>query len=127
MNRSAGSRRSLAKRAAFGGLVGLWSLATAPAFGAGHGPAFALATPTLGEGTWSSDTSVMNLTTDEGKAYMIREMLAYGITEDLTASLSVPLAPGADGLKLDNPPRTRGQAMMGGFGEVDSQFCRNWL
>lgn len=119
MNRSARSRRSPAKRAAFGGLVGLCSLAAVPSFAAGHGPAFALATPTLGEGAWSSDTSVMNLSTDEGNAYMVREMLAYGITEDLTASLSVPLAPGVDDLRLENPPRTRGQAMMGGFGEVE--------
>lgn len=98
----------------------VWALGSGPAVGAGHGPAFALATPTLGEGAWSSDTSVMNLTTDDGEAYMVREMLAYGLTEDLTASLSVPLAPGIDGLKLDDPPRTRGQVMMGGFSEVEA-------
>lgn len=100
-------------------LAGLWGLVSAPAFAAGHGPAFALGTPTLGEGAWSSDTSLMNLTTEEGEAFMLREMLAYGITEDITASLSFPLVAGSNDLRLKNPPRTRGQAMMGGFSEVE--------
>lgn len=98
-------------------LAGL--LLAARAFGAGHGPAFALGTPTLGQGAWSSDTSVMSFTTGEDEAFMFRQMFAYGITEDVTASLSFPLVEGVDDLKLENPPRTRGQAMMGGFGEVE--------
>lgn len=97
----------------------LWGILPGAAFGAGHGPAFALGTPTLGEGAWSSDTTMMNLTTEDDEAFMFRQMFAYGITEDLTASVSFPLVAGVNGLKADNPPRTRGQAMMGGFSEVE--------
>lgn len=60
----------------------------------GHGPAFALATPTLGAGQWSSDTAVMSTQDSTGTAVMYREMVGYGIDPDLTAAVSVPLAQG---------------------------------
>jgi len=58
----------------------------------GHGPAFALATPTLGQGQWSSDTAAMSTKNSLGTALMYRELVGYGITPDLQANLSVPLA-----------------------------------
>jgi hypothetical protein len=58
----------------------------------GHGPAFALATPTLGEGQWSSDTAAMSMESSLGTAFMYRELLGYGITPDLQVNVSVPLA-----------------------------------
>lgn len=76
-------------------LIGLLlSLVAMDAWADGHGPAFALATPTLGEGQWSSDTAAMSMDTGMGTALMYREMVGYGINPDLTAALSVPLAQG---------------------------------
>jgi len=76
-------------------LVGLLlSLTAVEARADGHGPAFALATPTLGEGQWSSDTAAMSMDTGMGTALMYREMVGYGIGPDLTATLSFPLAQG---------------------------------
>ncbi len=86
----------------------------------GHGPVFGLATPTLAKGGWSSDTVLMQLETDEGTRYMAREMLGYGISEDLQFSLAFPL--GKSGDKLTNPPRTRFGAMMGAFGDVEASL-----
>jgi hypothetical protein len=86
----------------------------------GHGPAFTLAPPTLGQGQWSSDTVGMTLGTHEGTAFMFRETIGYGISEDLQAMLSFPLGPTLD--KLTAPPRTRVGAMMGAFGDVESSL-----
>ena len=61
----------------------------------GHGPAFALATPTLGQGQWSSDTAFMSLENSLGTGIMYRELVGYGITPDLQASLSLPLTQGS--------------------------------
>ncbi len=87
----------------------------------GHGPTFTLATPTLGEGQWSSDTVAMSLKTEEGTRIMFREMLGYGINEDLQATLTFPL--GRTGDALSNPPRTRVGAMMGAFGDVEASLA----
>ena len=57
----------------------------------GHGPAFGLATPTLARGQWSSDTAVVQVDTQTGDTLSYREMLGYGITEDLQALLTFPL------------------------------------
>jgi hypothetical protein len=61
----------------------------------GHGPAYALATPTLAQGQWSSDTALMDMSSGMGSALSWREMAGYGITQDLTASFAFPLAQGA--------------------------------
>lgn len=82
----------------------------------GHGPAFGLATPTLAEGQWSSDTAGMTLSTAAGTAVMYREMLGYGITEDLQTSLTFPLGTGNT---LMMPPRTRVGSMMGAFRDIE--------
>lgn len=76
-------------------LVGLsFGMFASAANADGHGPAFALATPTLGEGQWSSDTAAMVSGNSLGTAFMYREMVGYGIDQDLTANLSVPLTQG---------------------------------
>ena len=103
-----------------------WMMAMIAALGGshacaeGHGPVFALATPTLGKGQWSSDTSVMTLATEEGTSYMFREMLGYGIHEDLQAILAFPL--GRSGDRLVNAPRARAGAMMGSGRDVEASL-----
>ena len=96
------------------------ALTPAVALGAGHGPAFSLSTPTLGEGQWQSDTSVLAIGTEEGTAFMFREWFGYGLTEDVQLTLGFPLVPGeVEELQLKNPPRTRGMGMMGAFDMVE--------
>lgn len=94
-------------------------LLSLPAFADSHGPAFGLATPTLAEGGWSSDTVAMSLQTNQGTALMYREMLGYGITEDLQANLSFPLATGNT---LSMPPRTRVGSMMGAYKDIEGSL-----
>lgn len=86
----------------------------------GHGPAFALATPTLGKGQWSSDTSAMSMATEEGSAYTFREMIGYGINQDLQAIVSFPLERSGD--ELMGMPRTRPGAMMGSGRDVEASL-----
>ncbi|CAN5146888.1 hypothetical protein BH24PSE2_BH24PSE2_06750 [soil metagenome] len=102
-------------------------LGGAAAFAAGHGPTFALATPTLARGQFSSDTMLMTLTNENDTAFMTREIIGYGVTEDFQLNLAFPLSPVLD--KLEEPPRTRMNALMGGFGDVEAsamwRFHRN--
>lgn len=100
-------------------LFGLRALTT-QVQAASHGPAFGLATPTLGKGQWSSDTVGMALDTTAGASYMTREWVGYGITPDLQATLAFPLSPTID--KLASPPRTRFGSMMGAFGDVEGSL-----
>jgi len=57
----------------------------------GHGPAYGLATPTLGRGDWSLDVGVMGRIVEDAHAVMLRAMVSYGITADLQVSLSLPM------------------------------------
>ena len=98
-------------------IVAIVATAATAAQAEGHGPMFGLATPTLAEGQWSSDTAVMSLATGGDTAVMFREMLGYGITPDLQFSMSLPLGP-TDGLMM--PPNTRTGAMMAGFGDLEA-------
>lgn len=98
----------------------LIALVSATVQAEGHGPAFALATPTLGKGQWSSDTSVMSFDTEEGTSYMLREMIGYGISADLQAILTIPLDQGGD--RLMGVPRTRPGAMMGSGRDVEASL-----
>jgi hypothetical protein len=61
--------------------------------GAGHGPLFGAATPTLGKGGWSVDTTwmVRRGETEDSGELMLKSMLSYGVTEKLQISISVPL------------------------------------
>jgi len=88
------------------------------AYGEGHGPAFGLATPTLARGQWSSDTAVMQVETEMGDALAYREMLGYGITEDLQALLTFPLE------RSDAPmlAPTRGGSMMGAMDGIEASL-----
>jgi len=98
------------------------------AFASGHGPVYGLATPTLGQGGWSIDVAAMyRLTGDlsDGNAQraLLRPMLGYGITEDLQASLSVPVplyTPSAPVPSL----ATRMMAMMPST--PDAEFLLSW-
>lgn len=103
-------------------LIGVGVLAASIQFlrSEGHGPAFGLATPTLGEGQWSSDTSFFALSRDDGTSFLFREMVGYGITEDLQAILTFPLSPLIDPLKP--PSRTRMGAMMGSLTDVEGSL-----
>ena len=56
----------------------------------GHGPVFALATPTSPRGGWSFDTSLMGRY-GSGSGAMFRGTLGYGVTENFKVSLSAPL------------------------------------
>jgi len=56
----------------------------------GHGPAYGLATPTLGKGGWSLDLALMGREGEQDMA-MMRSMVGYGITEDLQVSISLPM------------------------------------
>ncbi|MGH8284752.1 MAG: hypothetical protein ACRETT_03190 [Steroidobacteraceae bacterium] len=84
----------------------------------GHGPTFGLATPTLARGQWSSDTVAMSLNGEMGSSYMFREMVGYGITEDLQASLTFPIGQGGDRMA----PRTRVGSMMGAFRDIEASL-----
>src|SRR5262252_5943340 len=61
-----------------------------PIYGSGHGPVFALATPTNPKGGFGFDTSFMGRY-GGGAGSMLRGTLGYGITENLKVSVSAPL------------------------------------
>ncbi|MDE1975682.1 MAG: hypothetical protein KGI84_00300 [Elusimicrobia bacterium] len=90
------------------------------ALGLGHGPAFGLATPTLGEGSWTNDAAVMTLTNSQGSSAMFRDMVGYGVTPDLQVNVSGPLSPTLGNLR--RPPRTRVGAMMDAADEVEGSL-----
>lgn len=58
----------------------------------GHGPVYGLSTPTLGEDGWSLDLGAMGRVMEGGRTAMLRPMLSVGITEDLQAFGSAPIA-----------------------------------
>jgi len=60
------------------------------AHASGHGPVFALATPTNPQGGFSFDTSLMRRYS-AGDGTMYRGTLGYGVTEDFKLSLSAPI------------------------------------
>jgi hypothetical protein len=91
----------------------------------GHGPLFGLATPTLGDGQWSSDTGFMRMESDAGGRWRAREMIGYGITEDLQLTLTLPLD-SRNNLIMAN---ARSGAMMGAADAIEGsvlwRFHRN--
>ncbi|MGH9772444.1 MAG: hypothetical protein ACRD4Q_12215 [Candidatus Acidiferrales bacterium] len=56
----------------------------------GHGPVFAIATPTNVKGGWSLDIGTMDRIGSQSSGAMSRVMLAYGITPDIQVSVSGP-------------------------------------
>jgi hypothetical protein len=85
-------------------------LAPSLVFASGHGPVFALATPTNPQGGFSFDTSFMGRY-GGGGGTMYRGTLGYGITENLKVSLSAPLLLQTDPF---TPSRTAAVTPMGG-------------
>lgn len=86
----------------------------------GHGPVFGLATPTLPQGAWNADLTVMSAARGK-RAIMIRETIRYGLTPDVQLNLSVPQR--LEGSEA--PLRTRIGTMMGGMGDAElSVFWR---
>jgi hypothetical protein len=59
-------------------------------YASGHGPVFALATPTNPKGGFGFDTGIMGRY-GAGSGTMFRAALGYGITENLKVSASAPL------------------------------------
>jgi hypothetical protein len=58
----------------------------------GHGPVYGIATPTLGKRAWSLDLGLMSRFVGGGRtSAMLRPLVSYGITEDLQASISLPV------------------------------------
>lgn len=100
-------------------LLGLVPVSATLAQG-GHGPVFGLATPTLPEGSWNADFTVMSAARG-GRALAIRETIRYGLTRDVQLNLSVPQRLESGGAPL----RTRIGTMMGGMGDAElSVFWR---
>lgn len=85
----------------------------------GHGPIFGLATPTLPQGAWNADFTVMSAARG-GRAFMVRETIRYGLTPDVQFNLSVPQRIEDAGAPL----RTRIGTMMGGMS--DAEFSIFW-
>lgn len=92
-------------------------------YGSGHGPVFALATPTNPKGGFSLDTSFMGRFSG-GSGEMFRGTLGYGITENLKVSVSAPLIFKAEPFTIS---RTTAFTPMGGDFEALSlwRFQRN--
>lgn len=89
-----------------------------PALSAGHGPVFALATPTNGKGLWSVDLSLMSRATPQTWGTMFRGMLSYGVTQDLQISLSAPWV-----LSSAPLPRARITGMMAGTSDLEGMIA----
>lgn len=90
---------------------------TAAVSAEGHGPAFGLATPTLARGQWSSDTAVVHVDMQAGDTLSYREMLGYGITEDLQALVTFPFrSPDESGSGL------RSGGMMGSMDAIEASL-----
>lgn len=109
------------------GAVLLGALGALVAQADGHGPAFGLATPTLARGQWSSDTMAMQVDSDMGSSSEFRQLLGYGVTEDLQVNLSFPLGQsGEEGMLTGS---RGGGSMMGAADTVEAslqwRFHRN--
>lgn len=95
-------------------LVALTATEPARAQG-GHGPSFGLATPTLPQGAWQVDATLMSLAQRE-RALMARATIRYGLTADLQLNLSIPQAIE----RIPSPPSTRIGTMMAGLGDIEA-------
>lgn len=106
-------------------LFGTGFLTSASAQG-GHGPVFGLQTPTLPQGAWNADATLMSASNGD-RAVMARQTTRYGATPHLQLNLSVPLML----RRVPNPPNTRVGTMMGGMGDIEAsalwRFHRQYL
>lgn len=94
----------------------LFLVASVVSHAEGHGPVFGLATPTLSENQWSTDTGLMRMQHDAEGSWRLREMIGYGITEDLQLNISLALDNDAAGYVANS----RGGAMMGQPGTIEA-------
>lgn len=83
----------------------------------GHGPVFGLATPTLPQGAWNVDLTLMSAGRG-GRAYMTRQTIRYGMTEDVQLNLSVPQTIA----RSPAPLRTRIGTMMAGMDDLEASM-----
>jgi hypothetical protein len=60
----------------------------------GHGPLFALSTPTNAAGQWSVDFATLTIRDQDNTGAVFRNILSYGITDSLMLSVSVPFIAG---------------------------------
>ncbi len=91
-----------------------------PGVAQGHGPIFALSTPTLGAGGWSLDVATMGRTVGGTTVAMLRPMASYGLTEDVQLSASFPMA-------IYTPQGIRGTRMSARMPAVpDIEFTLGW-
>lgn len=106
-------------------LLGVGALERATAQG-GHGPVFGLQTPTLPQGAWNADATLMSAANGE-RVLMARQTTRYGATPHLQLNLSLPLML----QRAPNPPNTRVGTMMGGMGDIEAsvlwRFHRQYL
>lgn len=96
------------------GLVSCLAGTTPAASQGGHGPVFGLATPTLPQGAWNLDLTLMSVESEDRGA-ATRGTVRYGLTPHVQLNVSVPVALS----KTDSPPNTRVGTMMGGMSDVE--------
>jgi hypothetical protein len=70
--------------------ISIFLLVQINAFASGHGPVFALATPTNSAGETSVDVTTYSRISSDGSDVGIRTMVTYGFTPHLQFSLAVP-------------------------------------
>jgi hypothetical protein len=63
-------------------------------FASGHGPLFALSTPTNASHQWSIDFASLTIRDQDNTGAVFRSILSYGITEAVMVSASVPVIAG---------------------------------
>lgn len=90
--------------------IALW-LTPATVHASGHGPVFALATPTNPKGGFTFDTSFMGRYGGGSSVTMYRGALGYGVTENFKVSVSAPLLFQTESFP---PSRTAAFTPMGG-------------
>lgn len=81
----------------------------------GHGPVFGLATPTLPKGAWNVDATLMSAAHTQ-RAYMARETIRFGLTEDIQLNFSLPQTI----QRMATPLNSRIGTMMAGMGDVEA-------
>ena len=64
------------------------------AHASGHGPLFALSTPTNAHGQWSIDFATLTIRDQENTGAVFRSVLSYGITDSVMLSVSTPFITG---------------------------------
>jgi hypothetical protein len=70
------------------------SLLLSDGFASGHGPLFALSTPTNESHQWSIDFASLTIRDQDNTGAVFRSILSYGITEAVMVSASIPVIAG---------------------------------